>query len=171
MILGSIFFTKLIINDSELIINSRFKVKKNIDFSQIKKVYVSVEKMSVITKRYFLIISLITAGIVMIVFPSITNAEISITSIIGGYLSLHFYKFCTLNLELIEEKFIVRFISYDIKYELVNFVRELRINVELTKSFSSLYADTRQILLSDKDSAVGFSTGIKTLASLFIISY
>jgi hypothetical protein len=82
MILGSIFFTKLIINDSELIINSRFKVKKNIDFSQIKKVYVSVEKMSVITKRYFLIISLITAGIVMIVFPSITNAEISITSII-----------------------------------------------------------------------------------------
>jgi hypothetical protein len=142
MILGSIFFTKLIINDSELIINSRFKVKKNIDFSQIKKVYVSVEKISVKTKHYFLFISFTNAGVVMIVFPSVVNAGISISLITGVYLFLHFYKFCTLNLELIEEKFIVRFISYDIKYELVKFVRELRINVEVTKSFSSLYADT-----------------------------
>jgi hypothetical protein len=171
MIVQPIYLKKLIIDDSELIINSSFNAKKNFPFSQIKKVYVSVGKASVSTKRYFLFISFITAAIVMMVFPSAANAGIIVSLITGGYLFLHFYKFCTLNLELIEEKFLVRFISYDIKYELVNFIRELRINIEVTKSFSSLYADTRQILLSDKDSAVGFSTGIKTLASLFIISY
>lgn len=139
------------INNSELIIDANSKDKKSIPFSKIDKVYISFEKLSVTTKNQFLVRSFITALIISLVFPYFLISAVITCLVTACYLSMHFYKFCTLNLELAEEKVRIRFISLEAKYELVNIVQELRRVVQLSKLSTSVLSINQQDLVNSEN--------------------
>jgi multisubunit Na+/H+ antiporter MnhE subunit len=128
------------INNSDLIIDANFKDKKCIPFAKINNVYISFEKLSVETKRQFLFIGFITALIIIVVFPYFLIFAVMTCLVAVCYTAIHFYKFCTLNVELSEQKVRVRFISLDVKYELVNIVQELRRRIQLSKVSTSVHS-------------------------------
>lgn len=121
------------INYSELIIDTNSKDKKSIPFSKTDKVYISFEKL-VTTKNYFLVISFVTLILIILVAPYLLISVVIISLIIACYLSMNFYKSCTLKIELTDEKVSVRYISLDFRYELVRIVQDLRKNIESKKN-------------------------------------
>ncbi|MFT6743449.1 MAG: hypothetical protein ACJAVF_004975, partial [Paraglaciecola sp.] len=84
--------------------------------------------------------------------------------------AIHFYKFCTLNVELSEEKVRVRFISLDVKYELVNIIQELRRGVQLSKVSTSLLCANQQDLLKKKQTAEPIKNFINSLLVELLMS-
>lgn len=123
MLLDQTISKRININNSELIIDANFKDEKIIPFSKINKVYISFEKLSVTSKKQFLLISFITALIIIVVFPYFLIFAVMAGLVVACYLAMHFYRFCTLNLDLTEEKFRVRFISLDFKYQVINIIQ------------------------------------------------
>jgi hypothetical protein len=126
------------VNNLVLIINADANDEKSIAFSKISKVYISFEKVSSRTKNHFLFTSFVAGFIIIVAFPDFLFFLGIAGLIAAAYLSMHFYKFCTLNLDLTEEKVKIRFISLDAKYELVNIIQELRRGVQLSKLSASV---------------------------------
>lgn len=133
MLFEQTILKRINVDNFELIIHANSKDRKSIPFSKINKVYISFEKFSVTTKNYFLVLSFVTVGLIILVYPNLLISLVIIILIITCYLFMHFYKFCTLNIELTEEKVSVRYISLDLRCELVGIIQELRKGMQLTK--------------------------------------
>lgn len=170
MLFKQTILKRININNSELIIDANFKDEKSIPFSKINKVYISFEKLSVTTKNQFLFISFITALIIMVVFPYFVIFAVMTCLVAVCNSAIHFYKFCTLNVELSEEKVRVRFISLDVKYELVNIIQELRRGVQLSKVSTSLLCANQQDLLKKKQTAEPIKNFINSLLVELLMS-
>lgn len=124
---------KISIEKLELIINKTDRNEKHIPFTAISKVYISFEKVSVRTKKHFLFISFMTGLVIIPVFPDFLIFLVMTGLCMACYLSMHLFKFCTLNIELTHAKSSIRFIFYGDKSELVHSIQEIRRSVQLTK--------------------------------------
>lgn len=125
------FYTKNLdqiqIVESELLININFVNQKRIPLNEIKKVFVSVKKIPLQYEIFYIIIGGIFIGLNFSFYPiGLYFWVVSGIYLLGEYV-VHNYRTCTLNLELQNEKIQFGFIPYELKYQLVNKINEIKV--------------------------------------------
>lgn len=126
MFFGKSRLRNIVIYDSELIIDYNLRTQKKIPMDQLNKVYISFEGIATSYKVFYLLMSticIVFSGIYFYSFPIVFALIIFLAKL---YEILHFYKTCTLNLELVNDKIAIRFIPFDLKFEVVDIINELK---------------------------------------------
>ncbi|MBP6756788.1 MAG: hypothetical protein KA210_11625 [Bacteroidia bacterium] len=114
------------IEESQLLINGNFITQKKIPLNEITKVYVSVRKIPTIYEIIYILIGGIFIGLNFSFYPiGFYFWMVSGIYLLGEYL-VHNYRTCTLNVELQNEKVQFRHIPYELKYQLVNKINEIK---------------------------------------------
>ena len=112
--------------ESELLINVNFINQKRIPLNEIKKVFVSVKKIPIQYEIIYILIGGIFIGLNFSFYPiGLYFWMVSGIYLLGEYL-VHNYRTCTLNVELQNEKVQFRHIPYELKYQLVNKINEIK---------------------------------------------
>lgn len=113
--------------ESELLINLNFVNQKRIPLNEIKKVFVSVKKIPLQYEIFYIIIGGIYIGLNFSFYPiGFYFWLVSGIYLFGEYV-VHNYRTCTLNIELQNEKIQFGFIPYELKYQLVNKINEVKV--------------------------------------------
>lgn len=125
------FYTKNLdqiqIVESELLINIHFVNQKRIPLNEIKKVFVSVKKIPLQYEIFYIIIGGIYIGLNFSFYPIGFYFWLVFGIYLFGEYLVHNYRTCTLNLELQNEKIQLGFIPYELKYQLVNKINEIKV--------------------------------------------
>ena len=103
-----------------------YSKKRVIDISKISKVYISYELLSTKFKYSSIFILVVNMCFICAFSHSFSNITIGLLLHVLLYKSLTFFKYCTFNLELKNEKVKVRFIPYGRKEEVVSIVQKIR---------------------------------------------
>ena len=112
--------------ESELLINVNFINQKRIPLNEIKKVFVSVKKIPIQYEIIYILIGGIFIGLNFSFYPiGLYFWMVSGIYLLGEYL-VHNYRTCTLYVELQNEKVQFRHIPYELKYQLVNKINEIK---------------------------------------------
>lgn len=112
--------------ESELLINVNFINQKRIPLNEIKKVFVSVKKIPLQYEIIYILIGGIFIGLNFSFYPiGLYFWMVSGIYLLGEYL-VHNYRTCTLYVELQNEKVQFRHIPYELKYQLVNKINEIK---------------------------------------------
>jgi hypothetical protein len=115
------------IEESQLLIQGNFISPKKIQIKEIKKVYVSVRKIPIKYEIFYILIGGIFIGLNFSFYPiGLYFWVVSGIYLLGEYL-VHNYRTCTLNVELQNEKVQFRHIPYELKYQLVNKINEIKV--------------------------------------------
>ena len=113
--------------ESELLINVNFINQKRIPLNEIKKVFVSVKKIPLQYEIIYILIGGIFIGLNFSFYPiGLYFWMVSGIYLLGEYL-VHNYRTCTLYVELQNEKVQFRHIPYELKYQLVNKINEIKV--------------------------------------------
>jgi hypothetical protein len=95
--------------------------------NEIKKVFVSVKKIPLQYEIIYILIGGIFIGLNFSFYPiGLYFWLVSGIYLLGEYL-VHNYRTCTLNIELQNEKVQFRHIPYELKYQLVNKINEIKV--------------------------------------------
>ncbi len=113
--------------ESELLINVNFINQKRIPLNEIKKVFVSVKKIPIQYGIIYILIGGIFIGLNFSFYPIGLYFWIVCGVYLFGEYIVHNYKSCTLNVELQNEKVQFRHIPYELKYQLVNKINEIKV--------------------------------------------
>jgi hypothetical protein len=117
------------IEESQLVIKENFICKKNIPINEIKKVYVSVKKIPTIYEIVYILFGGIFIGLNFSFYPvGFYFWLVSGIYLLGEFI-VHNYKSCTLNLELQNEKVQIRYIPYELKYQLVHKINKIKFRI------------------------------------------
>lgn len=120
---------KIQIVESELLINVNFINQKRIPLNEIKKVFVSVKKIPIQYEIIYILIGGIFIGLNFSFYPiGFYFWLVSAIYLLGEFI-VHNYKSCTLNVELQNEKVQIRFIPYELKYQLVHKINEIKFRI------------------------------------------
>lgn len=107
--------------ESDLLIN-----QKKIPLRDIKKVFVTVKKIPMKYEIIYILIGGIFIGLNFSFYPiGFYFWMVAGIYLLGEYL-VHNYRTCTLNVELQNEKVQFRHIPYELKYQLVNKINEIK---------------------------------------------
>mgnify|MGYP000494198745 CR=1 FL=1 len=115
--------------ETELLINVNLINQKKIPLEEIKKVFVSVKKIPVIYEIAYIVAGGIFIGFNFSFYPiGFYFWLVSGIYLLGEFI-VHNYKSCTLNLELQNEKVQIRYIPYELKYQLVHKINEIKFRI------------------------------------------
>lgn len=115
--------------ETELLINVNLINQKKIPLEEIKKVFVSVKKIPVIYEIVYILMGGIFIGLNFSFYPiGLYFWLVSGIYLLGEFI-VHNYKSCTLNVELQNEKVQIRFIPYELKYQLVHKINEIKFRI------------------------------------------
>jgi hypothetical protein len=115
--------------ETELLINVNLINQKKIPLEEIKKVFVSIKKIPVIYEIVYILMGGIFIGLNFSFYPiGFYFWLVSGIYLLGEFI-VHNYKSCTLNLELQNEKVQIRYISYELKYQLVHKINEIKFRI------------------------------------------
>ncbi|WP_338407631.1 hypothetical protein [uncultured Flavobacterium sp.] len=117
---------RIVINDAEVVIDLNLCTQKNIAFQDIKKVYVSFEKIANSYKRFYLLMSILCIVFLGVFIFSLPILIVLSVVLIKIYRTLHLYKMCTLNFVLENNNIAIRFIPFKIKHKVVSLINELK---------------------------------------------
>ena len=112
--------------ETELLIHVNSMNQKKIPLNEIKKVFVTVKKIPVIYEIAYIVSGGIFIGFYFSFYPlGFFFWLVSGIYLLGEFI-VHNYKSCTLNVELQNEKVQFRHIPYELKYQLVNKINEIK---------------------------------------------
>jgi hypothetical protein len=115
--------------ETELLINVNLINQKKIPLEEIKKVFVSVKKIPVIYEIVYILMGGIFIRLNFSFYPiGFYFWLVSGIYLLGEFI-VHNYKSCTLNLELQNEKVQIRYIPYELKYQLVHKINEIKFRI------------------------------------------
>lgn len=113
--------------ETELLIHVNSMYQKKIPLNEIKKVFVTVNKIPVIYEIAYIVAGGIFIGFNFSFYPiGFYFWLVSGIYLLGEFI-VHNYKSCTLNVELQNEKVQFRHIPYELKYQLVNKINEIKV--------------------------------------------
>ena len=117
------------IEESDLLINVNFNNQKKIPIKEIKKVYVSVKKVPTKYEIAYIVVGGFLIGLNFGFYPiGFYFWLVSGLYLLGEYV-LHNYKSCTLNLELQNDKIEFNYIPFELKYQVVDKINEIKFNL------------------------------------------
>ena len=115
--------------ETELLIHVNSMNQKKIPLNEIKKVFVTVKKIPVIYEIAYIVAGGIFIGFNFSFYPiGFYFWLVSGIYLLGEFI-VHNYKSCTLNVELQNEKVQIRFIPYELKYQLVHKINEIKFRI------------------------------------------
>lgn len=115
--------------ETELLIHVNSMNQKKIPLNEIKKVFVTVKKIPVIYEIAYIVAGGIFIGFNFSFYPiGFYFWLVSGIYLLGEFI-VHNYKSCTLNVELQNEKVQFRFIPYELKYQLVQKINEIKFRI------------------------------------------
>lgn len=115
--------------ETELLIHFNSMNQKKIPLNEIKKVFVTVKKIPVIYEIAYIVAGGIFIGFNFSFYPiGFYFWLVSGIYLLGEFI-VHNYKSCTLNVELQNEKVQFRFIPYELKYQLVQKINEIKFRI------------------------------------------
>lgn len=115
--------------ETELLIHVNSMYQKKIPLNEIKKVFVTVNKIPVIYEIAYIVAGGIFIGLNFSFYPiGFYFWLVSGIYLLGEFI-VHNYKSCTLNVELPNEKVQFRFIAYELKYQLVQKINEIKFRI------------------------------------------
>ena len=115
--------------ETELLIHVNSMNQKKIPLNEIKKVFVTVNKIPVIYEIAYIVAGGIFIGFNFSFYPiGFYFWLVSGIYLLGEFI-VHNYKSCTLNVELQNEKVQFRFIPYELKYQLVQKINEIKFRI------------------------------------------
>lgn len=115
--------------ETELLIHVNSMYQKKIPLNEIKKVFVTVNKIPVIYEIAYIVAGGIFIGFNFSFYPiGFYFWLVSGIYLLGEFI-VHNYKSCTLNVELQNEKVQFRFIPYELKYQLVQKINEIKFRI------------------------------------------
>jgi hypothetical protein len=115
--------------ETELLIHVNSMYQKKIPLNEIKKVFVTVNKIPVIYEIAYIVAGGIFIGFNFSFYPiGFYFWLVSGIYLLGEFI-VHNYKSCTLNVELPNERVQFRYIPYELKYQLVNKINEIKVHI------------------------------------------
>ena len=115
--------------ETELLIHVNSMNQKKIPLNEIKKVFVTVNKIPVIYEIAYIVAGGIFIGFNFSFYPiGFYFWLVSGIYLLGEFI-VHNYKSCTLNVELQNEKVQFRYIPYELKYQLVQKINEIKFRI------------------------------------------
>ena len=117
------------IEESDLLIHVNFNNPKKIPIKEIKKVYVSVKKIPFHYELAYILFGGIFIGLNFGFYPIGMYFWIACGLYLLGEYVVHNYKSCTLNLELQNDKIELNHIPFELKYQVVNKINEIKLNL------------------------------------------
>ena len=115
--------------ETELLIHVNSMYQKKIPLNEIKKVFVTVKKIPVIYEIAYIVAGGIFIGFNFSFYPiGFYFWLVSGIYLLGEFI-VHNYKSCTLNVELQNEKVQFRYIPYELKYQLVQKINEIKFRI------------------------------------------
>lgn len=115
--------------ETELLIHVNSMNQKKIPLNEIKKVFVTVKKIPVIYEIAYIVAGGIFIGFNFSFYPiGFYFWLVSGIYLLGEFI-VHNYKSCTLNVELQNEKVKFRYIPYELKYQLVQKINEIKFRI------------------------------------------
>ncbi len=115
--------------ETELLIHVNSMYQKKIPLNEIKKVFVTVNKIPVIYEIAYIVAGGIFIGFNFSFYPIGFYFWLVSGIYLLGELIVHNYKSCTLNVELQNEKVQFRYIPYELKYQLVQKINEIKFRI------------------------------------------
>jgi hypothetical protein len=117
--------------ETELLIHVNSMNQKKIPLNEIKKVFVTVKKIPVIYEIAYIVAGGIFIGFNFSFYPiGFYFWLVSGIYLLGEFI-VHNYKSCTLNVELQNEKVQFRYIPYELKYQLVQKINEIKFRISV----------------------------------------
>lgn len=115
--------------ETELLIHVNSMYQKKIPLNEIKKVFVTINKIPVIYEIAYIVAGGIFIGFNFSFYPiGFYFWLVSGIYLLGEFI-VHNYKSCTLNVELQNEKVQFRYIPYELKYQLVQKINEIKFRI------------------------------------------
>ena len=115
--------------ETELLIHVNSMYQKKIPLNEIKKVFVTVNKIPVIYEIAYIVAGGIFIGFNFSFYPiGFYFWLVSGIYLLGEFI-VHNYKSCTLNVELPNERVQFRYIPYELKYQLVQKINEIKFRI------------------------------------------
>ena len=115
--------------ETELLIHVNSMNQKKIPLNEIKKVFVTVKKIPVIYEIAYIVAGGIFIGLNFSFYPiGFYFWLVSGIYLLGEFI-VHNYKSCTLNVELPNERVQFRYIPYELKYQLVQKINEIKFRI------------------------------------------
>jgi hypothetical protein len=115
--------------ETELLIHVNSMNQKKIPLNEIKKVFVTVNKIPVIYEIAYIVAGGIFIGFNFSFYPiGFYFWLVSGIYLLGEFI-VHNYKSCTLNVELPNERVQFRYIPYELKYQLVQKINEIKFRI------------------------------------------
>lgn len=114
------------IEESQLLVNRNFISPKKIPLNEIKKVYVSIRKIPAVYEIAYILFGGVFIGLNFSFYPVGMFFWIVCGLYLLGEYIIHYYKSCTLCVELQNKNVLFRFIPYNHKYQLVNKINEIK---------------------------------------------
>lgn len=115
--------------ETELLIHVNSMYQKKIPLNEIKKVFVTVNKIPVIYEIAYIVAGGIFIGLNFSFYPiGFYFWLVSGIYLLGEFI-VHNYKSCTLNVELPNERVQFRYIPYELKYQLVQKINEIKFRI------------------------------------------
>jgi hypothetical protein len=115
--------------ETELLIHVNSMNQKKIPLNEIKKVFVTVKKIPVIYEIAYIVAGGIFIGFNFSFYPiGFYFWLVSGIYLLGEFI-VHNYKSCTLNVELPNERVQFRYIPYELKYQLVQKINEIKFRI------------------------------------------
>jgi len=124
--MSNIKFKNITIEESGLVLNFKSAEQKNILFSEIDKIYISIHKVLPIYVFLFVVISLIVIGLYFLFIDFDLILFSLLLLIVFGALKLNNYKRYEMTISLKDGVFLEQQVPLRLRYEAIDFVNRIR---------------------------------------------